>query len=517
MRTAAIYVRLSDDKKKTGENVADQIKAAEEIAADKGLTVVDIYDDNNRSATRGTRPQFERLLVDAEEGAFDVVIIRHVDRFFRTPQDQLRVCNILGPKNIVIYQEYSGFPLDVDTPSGVLHLGIAAAVALYEVTHKTERQAEYYKKRSAQGLKPKGGTRAFGFEADGVTHREDEAELIRQAYKHIVAKKSLGSLIRSWNEAGIRTTRQTRVDGEPAVDEAGQPVMGQWAYPSMSDLLKRHANAGILARKGVELGRGQWDPIVDEATYRTVVKTLHNPDRRKNGGDVARKHLLSHIAVCGRCGSFMRAASTKTRAGKVYALYQCPGTKTKCRMGIDYDVAEAVVLNAVVGEVSLPTSDLLAATHRERSIITEGYARLKELDEDELEIEGSKTSQASKSRRLESVESERAILHKRLNRIHDAMGVGALLLGLSPFWTSKGSKVKASFKKMEERRKEVRERFLALDLSQQRAIIRALVLVTVEPSPKGVRPTKETARDRVKVVPLDRGDHDEDLSVLGSA
>ncbi|MET0820619.1 MAG: recombinase family protein, partial [Aeromicrobium sp.] len=204
MKTAAIYVRLSDDKKKTGENVADQIKAAEEIAQAKGLTVVDIYDDNNRSATKGTRPQFERLLIDAEEGAFDAVIIRHVDRFFRTPQDQLRVCNLFGPKGIVIHQEYSDFPVDVSTPTGVLQLGIAAQVALYEVTHKTERQAEYYKKRSAEGLKPRGGTRAFGFEKDDVTHREDEADLIRQAYQHVLDKKSLGSLIRSWNKAGIR-------------------------------------------------------------------------------------------------------------------------------------------------------------------------------------------------------------------------------------------------------------------------------------------------------------------------
>jgi DNA invertase Pin-like site-specific DNA recombinase len=519
MNAAAIYVRLSDDKKRTGENVADQIEAATKIAKDLGYTVVDTYNDNNRSATRGTRPDFERLLVDAQEGAFDAIIIRHVDRLFRTPQDQLRVCNLFGPKGIVIHQEYSGFPVDVSTPSGVLQLGIAAQVALYEVNHKTMRQAEAYRKRTAEGLKPKGGTRPFGFEADGVTHREDEANLIREAYQHVVAKKSIGSLIRRWNGevpyARIPTTRRKFVDKEAQTDESGQPVMGQWGYASMRDLLMRPANAGLLAVKGKEIGPGDWEPVVEVATYRTVVKSLGDPKRVMNKGDVARKHLLSHIAVCGRCGSFMRAASTKTRAKKVYRLYQCPGTKTRCRMGIDYDVAEAVVIEAVVAEVAMPTSELLAATQHDRAILTEGHARLKDLDSQELEIESSKTSEASKSRRLEAVESERAILNKRLDRIHDAMGVGALLLDLVPFTTVIGGKNVASFKNMAKRREQVRDKFDALDLSQKRAVIRALVSVTVEPSPKGIRPTKETARNRVKAEPLDRTDDHEELLSVG--
>jgi hypothetical protein len=52
-------------------------------------------------------------------------------------------------------------------------------------------------------------------------------------------------------------------------------------------------------------------------------------------------------------------------------------------------------------------------------------------------------------------------------------------------------------------RQEAAERFSALDLDRKREIIRALLRVTVAPSPKGIRPTKATPRQRIKVTWLD--------------
>jgi hypothetical protein len=51
--------------------------------------------------------------------------------------------------------------------------------------------------------------------------------------------------------------------------------------------------------------------------------------------------------------------------------------------------------------------------------------------------------------------------------------------------------------------REVRERLAALDLDRRRAVIRALCEVTVDPPEPGVRPTRATARRRVRVTPLD--------------
>ncbi len=51
--------------------------------------------------------------------------------------------------------------------------------------------------------------------------------------------------------------------------------------------------------------------------------------------------------------------------------------------------------------------------------------------------------------------------------------------------------------------REVRERFAALDLDRRRTVIRALCRVTVDPPEPGVRPTRATARKRVRVPPSD--------------
>src|SRR3954464_5496330 len=96
-KKAAIYVRLSEDRKKTGENVAGQEAAARKIAADLGLDVFDVYSDNSRTASdpeNKPRPEFLRLMEDAEAGRFDAVICRHVDRLFRHPSDQLKISQV---------------------------------------------------------------------------------------------------------------------------------------------------------------------------------------------------------------------------------------------------------------------------------------------------------------------------------------------------------------------------------------------------------------------------------------
>ncbi len=86
IKTAAIYVRISSDQEGEGLGVARQLKDCTKWAKDRGITVADIYEDNDRSAYSGkVRPAYERLCADLKDDVVDGVIVWHPDRLHRSP------------------------------------------------------------------------------------------------------------------------------------------------------------------------------------------------------------------------------------------------------------------------------------------------------------------------------------------------------------------------------------------------------------------------------------------------
>ncbi|HEX2291290.1 MAG TPA: recombinase family protein, partial [Pseudonocardiaceae bacterium] len=75
MRRAAIYCRISDDRKGAGLGVARQEADCRERAARLGWTVAGLYIDNDLSAYSGrVRPEYRRMLDDLRSDVVDAVI-----------------------------------------------------------------------------------------------------------------------------------------------------------------------------------------------------------------------------------------------------------------------------------------------------------------------------------------------------------------------------------------------------------------------------------------------------------
>ncbi|MEP9364017.1 recombinase family protein [Nocardioides sp. CN2-186] len=491
-KMCALYLRLSDDKKKTGENVADQERACREIAEAMQFVVFDVYCDNSRPASdpeAKPRPEFERLLRDADAGLFSAVIVRHADRLYRHPIDQLRVSRVFGTRKILVHQEWAGYPLDLATPSGVLNAGIAAQVALYEIEHKKERQKVFHEQLLREGRPQPGGPRPFGFNRDMTPH-DLEAPEIGLAVQHVLAGGSLGSLISDWNNREI-----------PA------PRGGKWGYSSMRALLMRWSNAGIRQRTvidsvtgrrtAIEHSPGTWEGLVNEEDFRALRIKLEDPSRIRHRGQVGRRHLLSHILRCGKCGGSMRGASTTSRAGRKYLTYQCGAAG--CRLGVDYETANFVITEALYSRLTLPSASMLELTAGERDKAQRVKARLEQIVGDERLIETSKISPESRLRQLEGLYIERRQLEDRLSGITQRMALAAMLANQVNIVRDG----KASFKLAAEVKDQVRHGFASLDLNSKREIIRALFRIEVQPALKGVRPTKSTAAARVIVTWID--------------
>ena len=86
---AAIYCRLSEEDKNK-QNVTDDSNSIKnqkamllEYAMAQGWDVYNIYSDDDYAGSDRNRPEFKRLLSDAEERKFDVVLCKTQSRFTR--------------------------------------------------------------------------------------------------------------------------------------------------------------------------------------------------------------------------------------------------------------------------------------------------------------------------------------------------------------------------------------------------------------------------------------------------
>lgn len=84
--TCGIYCRLSrEDREKTGESesIQNQCSLLTHYAAARGWEIYDIYCDEDWSGADARRPDFSRLLHDAELGRLDIVLCKTQSRFTR--------------------------------------------------------------------------------------------------------------------------------------------------------------------------------------------------------------------------------------------------------------------------------------------------------------------------------------------------------------------------------------------------------------------------------------------------
>jgi hypothetical protein len=100
-----------------------------------------------------------------------------------------------------------------------------------------------------------------------------------------------------------------------------------------------------------------------------------------------------------------------------------------------------------------------------------------------------------------AIQGDREAVEARLEGLSRRDAVTGLIVGLTPFLTDGKADMTLGGVAL----REVRERFAALNLDRRRTVILALCRVTVDPPQPRVRPTRETARKRVRVTPLDTG------------
>ena len=90
MNNIAIYIRVStEDQVREGYSLEVQREYLSNFAKQQGYEIYDVYADEGISAGTTARPALQKLLRDAKQKKFDIVIVYKIDRFSRRLKDLL--------------------------------------------------------------------------------------------------------------------------------------------------------------------------------------------------------------------------------------------------------------------------------------------------------------------------------------------------------------------------------------------------------------------------------------------
>src|SRR3954469_25392928 len=295
---AAIYCRISDDRRGLGLGVARQQQDCLELAGRHGWRVTATFVDNDVSAYSGKpRPQYDQLMRVVQAGEVDVVVAWDPDRLHRSPAELEGFITAVERAGVDVVTVQAG-RWDLATASGKLVARMLGSIARHEYDHKRERVRRALQQNATAGRShgriPYGWRREPG--ADGAVREvvvPEQAAVIRRIAAGLLAGESLRSLTAALNAEGVPS-----------------PMGKPWHKQMVRALVLRERNAGLRVHRGQVVGDGAWEPILDRGRFEQLRAVLADPARKTSTGTAA-AHLLSGIARCGVCGATLRVAHNR--------------------------------------------------------------------------------------------------------------------------------------------------------------------------------------------------------------
>ena len=318
----ASYCRVSTDKEDQANSFESQQQYFQEyIARNPDWELYAIYADEGTSGTSTRkRIQFNRMIQDAHEGKFQLILTKEVSRFSRNIVDTLSYTREL--KRIGVAVEFMTDHINTMDGDGELRLSIMATMAQDE-SRKTSSRVVWGQTRQME----KGvvfGRSLMGYDVkDGKLSIEPEgAELIRLIFqKYAVEQVGTAEIVRFLNREGYRTYHG-----------------GVWKSRAIIKILKNEKYVGDLVQKKTytpdylthekRSNRGQvpqiriknhHEPIISREVWDLAQKRLEKNNKHGEGENGhSNRYVFSGKIKCALCGaSFVGRVRTLKDGTKV--------------------------------------------------------------------------------------------------------------------------------------------------------------------------------------------------------
>lgn len=374
-KRAITYARVSgDDRGKDGRNLAGQLAMGSEYAVKQGYTIVAELAEDDRGASGASfeLEQLGKVLELAHEKAFDVLIVREVDRLSRNLAKQLIVEEWLKREGIGIEYVLGEYP---DTPEGNLMKHVRAVVAEYEREKIRERIERGKRLKVKAGSVMTNGTSRppYGYKVIEVGNKwqlevyEPEARIVRMMFDWYAFGDEDGNPV-SLREIARRLSKMkvpTRLDSNPQQGGYKKRGYAEWSKGQLSNILASETYKGIWTygkRSTNGLGKGT-DPInvivpaiVDAETWQ-LVQERSSLNRKEAALHRKTPYLLSGRMKCGHCGASFNGEASNVRGLKYYrclAIHK-GDVAHKCNIpSFRVDTVDAVIWNWVIQLLTNP-------------------------------------------------------------------------------------------------------------------------------------------------------------------
>jgi site-specific DNA recombinase len=309
---------VSSEEQIQGYSLDAQDRAGHGYCEAHAWDLAAVYRDEGKSARTddlAKRPEFLRMLEDAEAGLFDVVIVHKLDRFARNLRVTLETLDRLNRCGVGFVSISEN--MDFASPIGKVILATLAAFAQYYSDNLSFETKKGKAERKAQGLY--NGLLPFGIKpntkrnADGVPVTDPQSAPVPDpetypglllAFRLAAEGKSDRDVAEALNAAGYRTS--------------GNRGKNPFTKDSVRRILTNRFYLGQLPD-----GNGGWiggahEPVLDEELFmRALDARQSNASPAANVRRTHRRYSLSGLAVCGGCGGplhFHTAPNGKARA-----------------------------------------------------------------------------------------------------------------------------------------------------------------------------------------------------------
>lgn len=333
VKWCAIYTRKSTDENLGGDftSLDSQREYCEAFIKSReaeGWRAYPVeYNDPGFSGGNMDRPGLKRLLGDARQGRFQVVVTYKYDRLSRNTKDFLQVLETFDRNGVAFVSVTQ--PIDTGSSVGRLMRSILMDFAQFERELISERTRDKRAAMAKKGMWP-GGQPPLGYDADPDTKKlkvnPAEAKQVRTLYETYLQTKSLSKAATLANKQGLRMKRFLTREGHW---RGGR----RFNKSSLDYVLRNPVYIGRLRHKDADYP-GEQKGIVDPAIYeRTLRQLAHNGERKTSPNQDKHNFLLRGLVRCGSCGSLMTPNFAYSK-GRKYFYYKCVSVnqldKTAC-------------------------------------------------------------------------------------------------------------------------------------------------------------------------------------------
>lgn len=337
-KRAVLYARVSkDDTSNDNRNIDSQLQMGRDYATEKGYQVINELPESDKGASGASidLPQLNRIRDLAAKGAFDILVVREIDRLSRNLAKQLIIEQELKSHGVEIEYVLAEYE---DSPEGRLSKHIRATIAEYEREKIKERMTRGKRNKVKAGSVMISHVRPFGYQiakddkGNGTLIIDEfEADMVRQIFTwYVSGDYTINAIAKKLTELKVPTVFDTlpnRKKTKPFGTWGPSSVRnilgyetyttGQWGYSKTSFVngRKRKNDPDSIITVAVPT-------IIDSVTFDLAQAQLKENIKR-NRRNRKNQYLMSGRVFCGHCRTSMRSKS-RTINGKQYRYYTDP-------------------------------------------------------------------------------------------------------------------------------------------------------------------------------------------------